>query len=61
MPLRFVKKNIINVPADVIVNPSDGVNFNENNISNVIFKAGGEGYQQIISAIKPIVPPWHSP
>ena len=54
MPLRFVKKNIINVPADVIVNPSDGVNFNENNISNVIFKAGGEGYQQIISAIKPI-------
>lgn len=42
MPLRFVNKNIIKVPADVIVNPSDGINFKENNISKVITEAGSK-------------------
>lgn len=44
MPLRFIKKNIIQVPADIIVNPSDGTNFNENNISKTISAAGGKKY-----------------
>ena len=40
MPLRFVNKDITKVPADIIVNPSDGTNFNENNVSKVIAEAG---------------------
>ena len=54
MPLRFVNKDIIKVPADIIVNPSDGVNLIENDISKTLFKAGGELYKQILSAVKPI-------
>ena len=54
MPLRFVYKDIIKVPADIIVNPSDGTNLNENNISKAIANAGGEVYKQIIDAVKPI-------
>ena len=54
MPLRFVNKDIIKVPADIIVNPSDGTTFNENNISKAISSAGGETYKQIISTMKPI-------
>lgn len=54
MPLRFIKQNIIKVPADIIVNPSDGTNFNENNISKAISYAGGETYKQALSAINPI-------
>ena len=36
MPLRFVNKDITKVPADIIVNPSDGTNFNENNLIDAI-------------------------
>ena len=54
MPLRFANKNIIKVPADIIVNPSDGINFNENNISKVISNAGGETYKQILATMNPI-------
>ena len=54
MPLRFVNKDIIKVPADIIVNPSDGTNFNENNISKAISEAGGEPYKQILLTMKPL-------
>lgn len=54
MPLRFINKNIIQVPADIIVNPSDGINFNENNISKAIFNAGGKEYEKALETINPI-------
>ena len=54
MPLRFANKNIIKVPADIIVNPSDGTNFNENNVSKAIFNAGGKEYEKMLEAINPI-------
>lgn len=54
MPLRFVNKNIIKVSADVIVNPSDGINFKENNISKVITEAGGKAYEKALETINPI-------
>lgn len=54
MPLRFINQNIIKVPADIIVNPSDGTNFNENNISKTISAAGGTKYIKRLSVMNPI-------
>lgn len=54
MPLRFINKNIIQVPADIIVNPCDGINFIENNISKAIADAGGETYAKTLFSINPI-------
>lgn len=54
MPLRFVYKNIIEVPADIIVSPCDGINYNENSISEAIARAGGKKYARMIAELKPI-------
>ena len=54
MPLRFINKNILQVPADIIVSPSDGMNFTENNISKAIYNAGGDEYASAISILTPI-------
>lgn len=54
MPLRFVYKNIIEVPADIIVSPCDGINYNENSISEAIARAGGKKYSRMIAELKPI-------
>lgn len=53
MPLRFIKKNILQVPADIIVNPSDGTALNETKISKSIITAAGKEYEDIISKISP--------
>lgn len=54
MPLRFINKNILQVPADIIVSPSDGINFTESNISKAIYNAGGNEYVTAISTLTPI-------
>ena len=54
MPLRFINKNILQVPADIIVSPSDGMNFTESNISKAIYNAGGNEYVTAISTLTPI-------
>ena len=54
MPLHFIKEDIFNVPADIIVNPSDGVNFIKNPISHNIAIKAGEKYNNWVSKLKPI-------
>lgn len=56
MPLRFYKKNILATVADVLVNPSDGHNFNENRISRAISSSAGEKYYETIKNLNPIDP-----
>lgn len=54
MPLRFMNRNILTVPGDVIVNPSDGVSFCDNNISKAIATAGGDIYTGAIGQLVPL-------
>lgn len=53
MPLRFVKNNILKIPCDIIVNPSDGVSFTESKISQAIERAAGKEYSDVIAQIQP--------
>ena len=53
MPLRFVKNNILKIPCDIIVNPSDGVSFTESKISQDIERAAGKEYSDAITQIQP--------
>ena len=52
MPFYFIKESILKIPADVIVNPSDGVNFNEDAISQLIAMSAGERYIEAIGKFK---------
>ena len=51
MPLRFAKSNLVKIPADIIVNPSDGSTFNDSNVSKAISDVCGERYLQEIESI----------
>lgn len=53
MPLRFIKTDILKVPADIIVNPSDGMSFVENKVSKAIAKAAGKDYLETIAKMEP--------
>ena len=48
MPLYFLKENILKIPADIIVNPSDGVDFNEDSISKLIASSAGQKYIEAV-------------
>ena len=54
MPLRFIKNDILKTPGDIIVNPSDGINFTENRVSQAIEKAAGKEYLDEVGKIQPI-------
>ena len=54
MPLRFIKGNILQIHADIIVNPSDGLVFNKTNVSKSILSAAGKEYEEIISKVAPV-------
>ena len=49
MPLRFAKSDILKIPADIIVNPSDGNNFTESKVSQAIETAAGIAYSNIVA------------
>ena len=48
MPLYFVKEDILKVPADVIVNPNDGIDFNEDVVSKLIASSAGQKYIEAV-------------
>ena len=54
MPLRFMNRSILDISGDVIVNPSDGVSFCDNNISKAIAAKGGAAYTEAIGKLSPL-------
>ena len=54
MPLYIMNRSILDVMGDVIVNPSDGVSFCDNNISKAIAAKGGAAYTDVISKLSPL-------